>query len=521
MKRSLSSHILAGFALVATVPVLAIAMFLYTGEQRQVLIEGGTQLRANANVVAGYLHSHAALQNTGGTPGVRDSIREASLADVAARLRRGRFMVVTDSKGGVIWASPSTGLKPGQVVPLSEDGLGRWLRARQEPAVGAFAAVGNGWHVMILQSHATLMAGARYRRNSMLVGAGVALLAGLLLAMALAARITGPLEQVGAWLRDDAAASHMPKPAPAGTPREIADLVMHIEESTHRLRTSHRQLEQAVAERDTLNGQLLDLLAGLDKRVAERTADLQVALRGAEHANATKSRFLANMSHELRTPLNSVIGFSAVLLKNRNHRLGESELGMLQRIRSNGHHLLTLINDLLDVSKIEAGRMTLELRSIDVAKLARHTVEELEGQVAGRPVELRVEGDTEWMMATDEARLRQVLINLVGNSVKFTREGLVTVRIDAAGGAISVQDTGIGIPAHRLESIFRPFEQGDSSTTRHYGGTGLGLSICRSLCEMLGASLSVESTPGEGSTFTIRFAGAPAATREELVAVEF
>jgi signal transduction histidine kinase len=145
---------------------------------------------------------------------------------------------------------------------------------------------------------------------------------------------------------------------------------------------------------------------------------------------------------------------------------------------------------------------------VDVAALARATTEELEGQVLGKPVTLTFHGPPSLRLDTDEAKLRQVLVNLIGNAVKFTEQGSVRVTVDASAAGlpvIAVRDSGIGIPKDRLRAIFTPFEQADSSTTRKYGGTGLGLAISRSLCELLGATLTVESSEGRGSCFTIRF----------------
>jgi len=251
---------------------------------------------------------------------------------------------------------------------------------------------------------------------------------------------------------------------------------------------------------------------GQDVTARRRTQlALRMAKEEAEQASRAKSHFLASMSHELRTPLNSVIGFTNILLKNRSGTLKEEELGFLERIGANGKHLLELINEVLDLAKIEAGRMQLVPEPVDLRTLIRETLSQLEGQARGRPGPVRLLGEVPErvaMIETDRGKLRQVIINLVGNALKFTAEGeiVVSVAVQEDGRtprAIAVRDTGIGIPPDRLQAIFEAFQQADASTGREFGGTGLGLTISRSLCQLMGFDLRVESQVGRGSTFTI------------------
>jgi signal transduction histidine kinase/CheY-like chemotaxis protein len=235
---------------------------------------------------------------------------------------------------------------------------------------------------------------------------------------------------------------------------------------------------------------------------------LEGARDAAEHANRTKSEFLATMSHELRTPLNSVIGFAGVLLRNKAGNLQPQDVTYIQRIRDNGQHLLGLINSVLDLSKVEAGRMEVEYSDVVLAPLLGEIVAQLQPQVRERRITLNVECPPETMLRTDPSKLRQIVVNLVANALKFTEEGTVTVRVrrdEANGwpGSIDIIDTGIGIPRERQEAVFEAFQQADTSTARRYGGTGLGLTITRSLCKLLGYEVTLESAVGVGSTFHI------------------
>jgi len=226
----------------------------------------------------------------------------------------------------------------------------------------------------------------------------------------------------------------------------------------------------------------------------------------AEEANRTKSAFLANMSHEPRTPMNAIIGYSEFLSEAQGEDAPGQGLEDLQRIHSSAQHLLALINDLLDVSKIEAGKVTLNVEDFGVHDVIREVTGTVSPLVRRNQNEFVIEcPPNAGQMISDEAKLRQILINLLGNAAKFTQAGCVTLRVtrDKSTLRFEVLDTGIGIPADRLDSIFEPFTQADASTSKKYGGTGLGLVISKRYASMLGGKLTVTSQPGKGSAFSL------------------
>jgi len=251
---------------------------------------------------------------------------------------------------------------------------------------------------------------------------------------------------------------------------------------------------------------LVELNRDLDRKVADRTAELEQATEEAKGANEVKSAFLANMSHELRTPMNAIIGYSEMLIEESEALEQDDVIPDLEKILSAGNHLLALINEILDLSKIEAGRMDLFLEDFSVSSLINEVTATVDTLVKKKGNVLVKHGEYPGEIRADLTKVRQSLFNLLSNAAKFTEKGTITLSVMHQDDevAFAVSDTGIGVAPDKIDKLFEPFTQADASTTRKFGGTGLGLAITKRFCEMMGGSITVTSKPGEGSTFTIR-----------------
>jgi PAS domain S-box-containing protein len=288
-----------------------------------------------------------------------------------------------------------------------------------------------------------------------------------------------------------------------GFPIEIRDEVVAVLEFfSDEVRPVDERLMETMAIVGIQVGQVLER-----KRIAD---ELSEAKDAADEANRTKSAFLANMSHELRTPMNAILGFAEMLAEDAEDEGNEDQLADIKEIIDSGEHLLSLLNDVLDISKIEAGRMDLYLETFDLTTMMSEVASTTKALVDKNKNTMEVSiADDLGEMHADVTKVRQVLFNLMSNAAKFTSDGTITLfgeRQAESGGDIirlGVTDTGIGIPEDKLDRIFDEFSQADDSTTKNFGGTGLGLALVRRFCQMMGGDVFVESTMGEGSSFIL------------------
>jgi signal transduction histidine kinase len=339
-----------------------------------------------------------------------------------------------------------------------------------------------GWFVFIEQPLAeafrTLYASIFRTALLLLIGIGLAVLASL----ALTHRMVTPIRT----LQEGAArigAGDLGHRIEVRTGDELETLGEEFNQMTARLQESH---------------------ANLEEKVESRTHELAEALEQLEIASKHKSEFLANMSHELRTPLNAILGYTELILDKIYGDVPEKIQGVLERLEKNGRHLLGLINDVLDLSKIEAGQLSLSLNDYSMQEVVHTVVNSVESLAEEKHLALRVSVPPDLTVGRgDEQRIVQVFLNLVGNAIKFTEEGEVKVEVTSSNSKflVAVSDTGPGLSEADQQRIFEEFHQADSSSTKKKGGTGLGLTISKKIVAMHGGRIWVESSPGQGSTF--------------------
>jgi PAS domain S-box-containing protein len=298
--------------------------------------------------------------------------------------------------------------------------------------------------------------------------------------------------------------SELPWEQAVRSQQSVSNLTLQIEDQTSTPRTFSVSAAPVFSGKGACRGVMVtfDDITALE----EHKLELIEARKIADAANEAKSNFLSRMSHEIRTPMNAIIGYADILREGVANQADQNQY--LSTIHSSGEHLMTLINDILDLSKIEAGQMTLENRRFSIAPLLVQVIDTLRLQTDQKDLELKlkIEGSIPQQIDSDETRLRQVLINIIGNAVKFTKRGgvMVVARMTEDGKQLEfdIADTGVGIPQSALQNIFKPFSQADSSVTRNFGGTGLGLTICKELTEAMGGSISVRSQENAGTVFS-------------------
>lgn len=291
---------------------------------------------------------------------------------------------------------------------------------------------------------------------------------------------------------------------------ELENINAELEAQAEKLQASEEELRVQQEELQQANTELEERSKMLEEKnatILERNLEIQHKVDELAQSTRYKSEFLANMSHELRTPLNSILLLSRLLSENHDGNLNEEQIEFMTVIESSGKGLLTLIDEILDLSKIEAGKMELEWKEVQVKPLANELKSMFEPIARDKSLDFRIviSETTPETLETDKLRLEQVLRNLLSNALKFTREGSVALEIEGEDDAIkfTVRDTGIGIPADKQAIVFEAFKQADGSTRRNFGGTGLGLSISRQLATLLGGTITLSSTENVGSAFTL------------------
>lgn len=304
---------------------------------------------------------------------------------------------------------------------------------------------------------------------------------------------------------------------------ELSVLYQRDIEAANGTRSARLALSLAALANFLLLGFVYYMIARDMARRLRAEQALQRARDTAEKANKAKSLFLANMSHELRTPLNAILGYSEILLEEAREQKQDVLIEDLHKINHSGQQLLTLINDLLDLSKVEAGKMELYLETFDVADMVQESVVTAYPLLERNHNKLHIEcAKNLGEMTADCVKVRQCLLNLLSNAAKFTESGEITVkaeRVQHEGQdwiTLSVRDTGIGMSKQQMDKLFQPFTQADASTTRKFGGTGLGLSLTRRFCRLMGGEVTVDSIPGAGSTFTLKL---PALVEPKMIQI--
>ena len=400
---------------------------------------------------------------------------------IAARIYDPQGRIIADSavQGGLSFSVQTDPF--GSVLVSSDSTIYDW----QSTALNAGAAVDVGRQrlgaVSVALPTTALATKVENVRNQGIIVALNAAVIGAVLSFAISRTITNPLRQLSA-ASVRIAEGDFSQPIAIGSRDELGNLASAFNTMSERVQTMVEDLQH-------------------------RNVELQTANEKAQQASRLKSEFLANMSHELRTPLNAIIGFSDMLLLGMSGDLNESQRHKVERLQENGKRLLLLVNDILDIARIEAGRVELRNEPFLPAQLAERIAQQMVVLAERENLQFTMKVDPMLppLLVGDIQHVEQVVINLLSNAFKFTEEGTVSLAFGVQGSnwTIAVKDTGIGVPPHALDLIFEEFRQVDGTAARAYKGSGLGLAITRHLVRVMGGKIGVESTLGEGSTFTV------------------
>jgi signal transduction histidine kinase len=369
------------------------------------------------------------------------------------------------------------------------------------------------WAITLEAPVAAVLAEPRRIVRQLFLISAIIALGGVLATWGVSRRITRPIVSLAhgadSLARGDYSA-RVPLAADAETEDEVSRLALTFNRMAEEIQSSHQELEQQVEEALAVSAELEET----NEQLQELSVEAEVARDEAQQANRAKSDFLAVMSHELRTPLNAIGGYTEIMQLGIYGPVSERQKEALERIARSQQMLLSLINDVLNFAKLDAGQVQYRMADVSLQEALAPVESLLAPQLEGKEQEYRFECVSDALVRADRDKLQQIALNLLSNASKFTpKGGTITLSCHAEDeyGVVEVADTGVGIAPERLESVFDPFVQVDRALNRPHEGVGLGLAISRDLAQGMGGTLTVRSAPGEGSVFTLKLRKAPAA----------